>query len=204
MKSIVLGTFVPLSPDEEKILDSIILSGLGIGIDHERSIAAKTATVTSTVSIPENISEYSKNNNSVILSGDKSTACIKTEPTSACDTSRQKLTAEKMDVGGLKLILHRLCVQPGERINVTPKLLDSIPTTMYSRSTMRWIQDNAQHGEVTEEYSMDLTIVYWDSAPPKACKKRKHLLKRKKLPSAKSSSPRSSVSFNFIVSVHGI
>ena len=34
MESIVLGTFIPLSPDE-KILDSIILSGLGIGINHE-------------------------------------------------------------------------------------------------------------------------------------------------------------------------
>ena len=102
-KSIVLGTFVPLSPDEEKILDSIILSGLGIGINHEQSIAAKTATATSTVSIPKNISEYSKNNNSAILSGDKSTTCIKTEPTSACDTSGQKLTAEKTDVSGLKI-----------------------------------------------------------------------------------------------------
>ena len=138
------------------------------------------------------------------MSGDKSTTCIKTEPTSACDTSGQKLMAEKTDVSGLKLILHWLCVQPGERINVTPKLLNSIPTTTYSRSTMHWIQDNAQHGESTEEYSTDSTIVYWDSAPPKAHKKRKHLLKRKKLPSAKSSSPRSSVSFNFKVSVHGI
>ena len=112
------------------------------------------------------------------MSGDKSTTCIKTGPTSACDTSGQKLTAEKTDVSGLQLILHRLCVQLGERINVTPELLDSIPTTTYSRSTMRWIQDNAQHGEATEEYSTDSTIVYWDSAPPKSRKKRKYLLKR--------------------------
>ena len=94
-----------------------------------------------------------------------------------------------MDVIGPQLILHQLHVQPGERINATPELLDSIPTTSYSRSTMRWIQDNTKHDEVTEEYSMDSTIVYWDSAPPKSCKKRKCLLKRKKLPSTKSSSP---------------
>ena len=65
-------------------------------------------------------------------------------------------------------------------------------------------QNGKKHGEVTEEYSTDSTIVYWDSAPPKSRKKRKRLLKRKKLPFTKSSSPRSSVSFNFKVSVHGI
>ena len=203
-KSIVLGTFIPLSPDEEKILDSLILSGLGIGINHEQLITAKTATATSTVSVPECISEYSKSNNSGILSNDKPTICIKNKPTSDRDTSGQKLMAEKVDVSGLQLILHRLCVQPGERINETPKLLDSIPTTSYNRSTMRWIQDNTQHYEATEEYSTDSTIDYWDSASPKLRKKRKHLLKRKNLPSAKSRTPRSSGSFNFKVSVHGI
>ena len=35
MESIVVGTFIPLSPDEDKILDSLILSGLGVGINRE-------------------------------------------------------------------------------------------------------------------------------------------------------------------------
>ena len=35
MESIVVGTFIPLSPDEDKILDSLILSKLGVGINHE-------------------------------------------------------------------------------------------------------------------------------------------------------------------------
>ena len=33
MESIVIGTFIPLFPDEDKILDSLILSGLGVGIN---------------------------------------------------------------------------------------------------------------------------------------------------------------------------
>ena len=152
------------------------------------------------MSVPEYISEQSKSNNDGISSNDRPTIGIKNEPASDCDTSGAKLTTKKLDVSSLQLILHRLCVQPGERINITPELLNSIPTISYSRSTMRWIQDNTQHDEVTEEYSTDSTIVYWDSASPKLCKKRKRLLKRKKL----SSIPRSSVSFNFKVSVHGI
>ena len=35
IESIVVGTFIPLSPDEDKILDLLILSGLGIGINRE-------------------------------------------------------------------------------------------------------------------------------------------------------------------------
>ena len=69
---------------------------------------------------------------------------------------------------------------------------------------MRWIQENTKHDEVTDDYSTDSTIVYWDSAAPKSCKKRKHSLRRKNLPSAKPSNPQAKVSFNFKVSVHGI
>ena len=202
MESIVIGTFIPLSPDEDKILDSLILSGLGVGINHERSTIAKTAT--STVSAPEYTSEQSKSSKDGISSNDRPTTVIKNEPASDCDTGEPILIAKEPDVGSLHLILHRLCVQPGEMINVTPELLNSIPTTSYSRSTMCWIQDNTQHGEVTDDYSTDSTIVYWDSATPKLCKKRKCSLRRKKLPSAKPSNPRASVSFNFKVSVHGI
>ena len=155
------------------------------------------------MSASEYISEQSKSNNG-ISSYDRPTIGIKNEPASDCDTSGPILTARKSHVSSLQLILHRLHVQPGERINVTSELLNSIPTTTYSRSTMGWIQDNTQHDEATDEYSTDLTIVYWDSVSPKLCKKRKRLLKRKKLSSAKSSIPQSSVSFNFEVSVHGI
>ena len=150
------------------------------------------------------ISEQSKSNNDGISSNDRPTIGIKNEHASDCDTSGPILTAKKLDVSSLQLILHQLRVQPGERINVTPELLKSIPTTSYSRSTMCWIQDNTQHNKTTEEYSTDSTIVYWDSASPKLCKRRKRLSKRKKLPSAKSSIPRSSVSLNFKVSIHGI
>ena len=99
------------------------------------------------------------------------------------------MIAKEQDVSRLHLILHQVCVHPGERINVTPELLNSIPTTPYSRSTMHWIQENTKHDEVTDEYSTDSTIVHWDSATPKSYKKRKHLLRRKKLPSVKPSNP---------------
>ena len=32
-ETVVIGTFVPLSPEENKILDTMIMSGLGIGLD---------------------------------------------------------------------------------------------------------------------------------------------------------------------------
>ena len=32
-ETVVIGTFMPLSPEENKILDTMIMSGLGIGLD---------------------------------------------------------------------------------------------------------------------------------------------------------------------------
>ena len=187
MESIVVGTFIPLSQDKDKILDSLILSGLGVGINRERSTIAKTAT--STMSAPKYTSEPSKSSKDGIPSNDRPTTVIKNETASGCDIDEPLLIAKEPDISRFRLILHRLCVKPRERINVTPELLNSIPTTPYSRSTMHWIQENIKHDEATDDYSTDLTMVYWDSATPKSCKKRKHSLRRKKLPSAKPSNP---------------
>ena len=141
------------------------------------------------MSAPDYTSEPSKSSKDGISSNDRPTTGIKNEPASDCDTGEPILIAKEPDISSLHLILHWLHVQPGERINVTPDLLNSIPTTSYSRSTMHWIQENIKHGEATDDYSTDSTIVYWDSATPKLCKKRKHSLRRKKLPSAKPSNP---------------
>ena len=141
------------------------------------------------MSAPEYTSEPSKSSKDGISSKDRPTTVVKNEPASDCDIDEPILIAKEPDISSLYLILHWLCVQPGERINVTPELLNSILTTSYSRSTMRWIQDNTKHDDVTDDYSTNSTIVYWDSAAPKSCKKRKHSLRRKKLPSAQPSNP---------------
>ena len=75
MESIVVGTFIPLSPDEDKILGSLILSGLGVGINHEQSIIAKTAT--SRLSGSKYTSEPSKSSKDSIPSNDRPTTVIK-------------------------------------------------------------------------------------------------------------------------------
>ena len=128
----------------------------------------------------EYTSEPSKSSKDGISSNDRPTTVIKNEPASDCDTGELILIAKELDISSFHLILHQLCVQPGERIDVTPELLNSIPTTSYSRSTMRWIQENTKHGEAIDDYSTNSTIVYWDSATPKSCKKRKRSLRRKK------------------------
>ena len=141
------------------------------------------------MSAPKYTSEPSKSSKDGIPSNDRPTTVIKNETASGCDIDEPLLIAKEPDISRFRLILYWLCVQPGERINVTPELLNSIPTTPYSRSTMCWIQENTKHNEVTDDYSTDSTIVYWDIATPKSCKKRKHSLRRKKLPSAKPSNP---------------
>ena len=75
MESIVEGTFIPLSPDEDKILDSLILSGLGVGINREQSTIAKTAT--STMPAPKYTSEPLKSGKDGIPSNDRPATIIK-------------------------------------------------------------------------------------------------------------------------------
>ena len=103
-ESIVVGTFIPLSPDEDKTLNRLILSGLGVGLNHD----AKTTLL------------------------DNSEPSIPASTISKTPAASPELGLKIPEEPELKLILYKLQVKPGELIHRTKELLDSIPSTSYS------------------------------------------------------------------------
>ena len=137
--SIVVGTFIPLSPDEDKTLNHLILSGLGFGLDHDMK-----ATHT-------DIS--------------KSSMSASSTPNATVTELEHEVKIPVKPVSELKLILHKLEVKPGELIHITDELLDSIPSTPYSEATRCLIQISNISNET--DYSSDTTIPYSDNTNTK-------------------------------------
>ena len=152
VESLVIGTFIPLSPDEDRTLDYLIFSGLGFGLDRDTSAKHKNASKSST----------------------SATTIIKAtiEPKCEPQISAKPKTKE------LKLILQKLEVKPGELIHITDELLDSIPSTPYSEATRCLLQTLNVSKE--SDYSSDATIPYSDNTLRQSTVGKKHILRRKR------------------------
>ena len=146
VESIVIGTFIPLSPDEDRTLNCLIFSGLGIGLDHDTRVKHKDIGKPST-------------------SASTASKRTVTEPESELNISVKPQPDE------LKLILHKLEVKPGELIHITDELLDSIPSTLYSEATRRLMQTSNVSDE--SDYSSDTTIPYSDNTSRKSIMNRR-------------------------------
>ena len=151
VESIVIGTFIPLSPDEDRTLDCLILSGLGFGLDRDTSAKHKDV-------------------------GEPSTSATTTITTTVTEPKFELQISAKPQPDELKVILQKLEVKPGELIHITDELLDSIPGTLYSEATRRLMQTSNVSNET--DYSSDTTIPYSDNTSRQSIVNRKRISKR--------------------------
>ena len=77
----------------------------------------------------------------------------------------------------LRLILHPINARPGDRITVSQELLDSIPSSKYSRTTWQGISSKTNIDTGNDRNSSDATIPYSD---PDFDKAKTHLKRRHK------------------------
>ena len=152
--SIVVGTFIPLSPDEDKTLNSLILSGLGFGLDRDTKATYKDIS--------------------------KSLMSASSPPKATVTDLEHEVKIPVKPVSELKLILHKLEVKPGELIHITDELLDSITSTPYSEATRRLMQTSNISNEM--DYSSDTTIPYSDNTLTQNIVNRKCKSKRTRSP----------------------
>ena len=151
VESIVIGTFISLSPDKDRTLDCLIFSGLGFGLDRDTRAKHKDIGKPST-------------------SASTTIKTIMTEPKCELQISVKPQPDE------LKLILQKLEVKPGELIHITDELLDSIPSTPYSEATRRLKQTSNDSNE--SDYSSDTTIPYSDNTSRQSIVNRNRISKR--------------------------
>ena len=174
VESMVTGTFIPLSPDENRTLDCLIFSGLGFGLDRDTSAKHKDV-------------------------GKPSTSATTTIKTTVTETKCELQISAKPQPDELKLILQKLEVKPGELIHITDELLDSIPSTPYSEATRHLMQTLNVSND--SDYSSDTTILYSDNTSRQSIVNRKHISKRI-CPPVKPFKRRSP--YNFKLKMHGI
>ena len=148
--SIVIGTFIPLSPDEDKTLNRLIFSGLGFGLDRDTKATHKDL-----------------NKSSLSTSPPLKATVPETE-------HEEKIPVKP--VSELKLILHKLEVKPGKLIHITDELLDSITSTPYSEATRYLMQISNISNKM--DYSSDSTIPYIDNTLTQNTVNRKRKTKR--------------------------
>ena len=174
VESIVIGTFIPLFPDEDRTLDCLIFSGLGFGLDRDTSAKHKDV-------------------------GKPSTSATTTIKTTVTEPKCELQISVKPQPDELKLILQKLEVKPGELIHITDELLDSIPSTPYSEATRHLMQTSNVSNE--SDYSSDTTIPYSDNTSRQSIVNRKRISKRIR-PPVKPRKRRSP--YNFKLNMHGI
>ena len=185
----------------------MIMSGLGVGLDCKKSTLTKQpknkkASECAATPVKKLLDKKSLDNNSQ--------PNIKMEPDTV-DSSNILMSCTLVQrITPLCLILKCLDVQPGDRIKITPELLDSIPSNSYSHATNQWIHENIL--EVPMKWTTDsndgsdsnTTVLYWESSKPKRLKpRRKRSTKPKGMKKAKTKIPLN-VTYNFELSVHRI
>ena len=149
VESIVIGTFIPLSPDEDRITNCLTFSGIGTGLNHDTKVKHK----------------------------DIGKSASTTSKTTVSEPEREPKIPVRSQPDELKLTLYKLDVKPGELIHITDELLDSIPSTPYSEATRHLMQ--APNVSNDSDYSSDTTILYSDNTSMKNIMNRRHISKRK-------------------------
>ena len=205
-QSLVIGTLFPLTPSEDKAVNTMIKTGLGTAISREESRTINTA---STSTAPVIVSDKSIKS---LPTGKKATKKVASASKKHGGTTVPKLSTVTTSTiksvvkvphsvlnmqNQLHLILHPINARPGDRITVTQELLDSIPSSKYSRTTWQGICSKTNIDTENDGNSSDATIPYSDPDfnKVKTCPK----CKRKHQQTAKSNK-----SFKFKVKVHGI
>ena len=203
-QSVAIGTLFPLTQSEDKAVNTMIKTGLGIAISREEprtTITASTSTTPVTVpdksikSLPtgkkatKKVASASRDHGSM-------TASKLSTVTTPMSKSVEKVPHSVLNLQNqLRLILHPINARPGDRITVSQELLDCIPSSKYSRTTWQGIRSNID--TENDGNSSDATIPYSDPAFDKA---KTHLKRRRK----HQQTAKSNKSFKFKVKVHGI
>ena len=205
-QSLVIGTLFPLTPSEDKAINTMIKTGLGMAISREEPGIINTA---STSTAPEIVSDKSIKS---LPTGKKATKKVAsaskehggtTVPKLSTVTTPTTKSVEKVPQpvlnmqNQLHLILHPINARPGDRITVTQELLDSIPSSKYSRTTWQGICSKTNIDTENDGNSSDATIPYSDPDFNKV--KTRQKCRHKHQQAAKSNK-----SFKFKVKVHGI
>ena len=205
-QSIVIGTLFPLTPSEDKALDTMIKTGLGTAISREEP---RTTITASTSTTPVTVSDKAIKS---LPTGDKAAKKVASASRDHGGTTASKLSTvatptsksiEKMPhsvlnlQNQLRLILHPINARPGDRITVNQELLDSIPSSKYSRTTWQGIRSKTNINTENDGNSSDAAISYSDLAINKPKTRVKQ--RRKHQQTAKSNK-----SFKFKMKVHGI
>ena len=154
VESIVVGTFIPLSPDEDKTLNRLILSDLGFGLDRDTKATHMDIS--------------------------KSSMSASFTPKTTVTELENEVKIPVKPVSELKLILHKLEVKPGKLIHITDELLDSIPSTPYSEATRCLMHISNISNET--DYSSDATIPYSDNTLTQNIVNRRRKSKRTRPP----------------------
>ena len=205
-QSIVIGTLFPLTPSEDKALNTMIKTGLGTAISREEPGTTITASTSTTpVIVPDKAIKS-------LLTGEKATKKVASSSMGHGSTTASKLSTVTMPTSKSvekvphpvlnmqnqpHLILHPINARPGDRITVSQELLDSIPYSKYSRTTWQGIRSKTNIDTENDRNSSDATIPYSDLAFNKV---KTHLKWRRK----HQQTAKSNKSFKFKVKVHGI
>ena len=161
---VVIGTIVPLSLEENKILDSMIMSGLGIGLDRSASLGSPEIAESKMISTEHVVSSAKEHTVEMTNSLAK-----KETTTENCDDamSAKPDSSYVHKLTPLQLILTWINVKPKDSVTVTRELLDCIPTNTYSEATYKWIKEKMINESVMGHTSdgndgneSDTTILY--------------------------------------------
>ena len=136
---VVIGTFVPLSLEENKILDTTIMSGLGIALDRSASLGSPEIMESKMISTEHVVS--SAKEHTVVMTH---SLAKKETTTENCDnaTSSKPDSSYVHKLTPLQLILTQINVKPKDSVTGTRELLDCIPTNTHSEVASKWIKEN--------------------------------------------------------------
>ena len=170
-QSLVIGTLFPLTPSENKALNTMIKTGLGTAISREDPVSTITVSTSTTPIIVPGIATkssptgYKASKKAASASRDHGSTTVSKLSTVTMSTSKlvEKVPHPVLNLQNqLCLILHPINARPGDRITVNQELLDSIPSSKYSRNTRQETCSKTSINTENEGNSSDATIPYSD------------------------------------------
>ena len=188
VQSLVVGELTV----ELAILDSVQLSGVGVGIDRTAKPSTSTLTASTTYTSQPNIAEPTTSTSTAKTTLVKLSVpqTLKHTPMPAAASTSSEQTrpvhnrVDKEKVA--KIVLKKLSLGPKDQILITQDIMDSIPWSRYRPSSLYipvaeygTMPDTkaVSSGEETVMYSSTETELYWlldtvDKKPPASSKKR--------------------------------